>query len=85
MADPSKFLEKLSARARREDPPRVDISRRVLLKLKGEVQNPAWPMTLIATSAAVGAALVLNMSMPLIEMLTDPLSVFFLMAVNALP
>jgi hypothetical protein len=85
MADPLKFLEELSARARREDPPRVDISRRVLLKLKGEVQNPVWPMALIATSAAVGAAVVLNMSMPLIEMLTDPLSVFFVMAVNALP
>jgi hypothetical protein len=85
MADPLKFLEELSARARREDPPRVDISRRVVLQLRGEVSSPAWPMALIATSAAVGAAVVLNMSMPLIEMLTDPWSVFFVMAANALP
>jgi hypothetical protein len=42
-------------------------------------------MALIATSAAVGAAVVLSMSMPLIEMLTDPWSVFFVMAANALP
>jgi len=85
MADPLKFLDELSARARREAPPRVDISRRVVLKLQGEVPTPIWPMALIATSAAVGAAVVLIMSMPLIEMLTDPLSVFFVMAVNALP
>jgi hypothetical protein len=85
MADPLKYLEGLSARARREDPPRVDVSRHVLLKLKGEVPSPVWTMALIATGAAVGAAAVLTMSMPLIEMLTDPLSVFFVMALNALP
>ena len=85
MANPLKILEGLSARARREDPPRVDISRRVVLRLRGEVPAPAWPMALIATSAAVGAAVVLSMSIPLIEMLTDPWSVFFVMAANALP
>ena len=85
MADPLKTLEELSARARREHPPRVEISRRVVLRLGGEVPAPAWPMALIATSAAVGAAVVLSMSMPLIEMLTDPWSVFFVMAANALP
>jgi hypothetical protein len=85
MADPLKILEELSARARREDPPRVDISRRVVIRLKGEVPASAWPMALIASSAAVAAAVVLNMSMPLIEMLIDPWSVFFVMAVNALP
>jgi hypothetical protein len=42
-------------------------------------------MALIASSAAVAAAVVLNMSMPLIEMLIDPWSVFFVMAANALP
>ena len=85
MADPLKILEELSARARREDPPRVEISRRVVIKLRGEVPAAAWPMALIASSAAVGAAVVLNMSMPLIEILTDPWSVFFVMAANALP
>jgi hypothetical protein len=85
MADPLKMVEELSARARRESPPRVDISRRVVLQLRQEVPAPAWPMALIASSAAVGAIVVLNMSMPLIEMLTDPWSVFFVMAANALP
>jgi hypothetical protein len=85
MADPLKILEELSARARQEDPPRVDISRRVVAKLSGEVPAPGWPMALIASSAAVAAAVVLNMSMPLIEMLIDPWSVFFVMAANALP
>jgi hypothetical protein len=85
MADPLKILEELSARARREDPPRVDISRRVVTKLKGQVPASAWPMALIASSAAVAAAVVLNMSIPLIEMLIDPWSVFFVMAANALP
>jgi len=85
MTDPLKFLEELSARARREAPPCVEISRRVVLKLQGEVPTPIWPMALIATSAAVGAAVVVSLSIPLIEMLTDPLSVFFVMAVNSLP
>jgi hypothetical protein len=85
MTDPLKIFEELSARARREDPPRVDISWRVVIKLKGEVQASAWPMALIASSSAVAAAVVLNMSIPLIEILIDPWSVFFVMAANALP
>ena len=33
----------------------------------------------------IAAAVVLNMSIPLIEILIDPWSVFFVMAANALP
>ena len=72
MTDLLKFMEDLSARARREEPPRMDVSSRVVLRLSREALTPAWPMVLI-------------ISLPLIEILTDPLSAFFLMASNVLP
>jgi hypothetical protein len=85
MADPLKILEDLSAGARRENPPRIDVSTRVLLRLSREVPAPAWPMALAASITAVAALVVLSISLPLYEMLTEPWSVFFVMAANALP
>jgi len=85
MTDGFKILENLSACARREEPPRVDVCSRVVLRLSRQAPAPAWPMVLFASSTAVAAAVVLNISFPLIEMLTDPLSAFFLMAANVLP
>jgi hypothetical protein len=85
MADPLKILDDLSARARREDPPSIDISSRVLLRLSREARAPAWPMALVASGTAVAALVVLSISLPLFEMLTDPWSVFFVMAANVLP
>jgi type VI protein secretion system component VasF len=85
MSDLFKILEDLAARARREESPTVDVSSRVVLRLRREAPTPAWPMVLVASSAAVAAVVVLSISLPLIEMLTDPLSAFFLMAANVLP
>ena len=85
MSDLLKVLEDLSARARREEPPRVDVSSRVVLRLSREALTPAWPLILFASSTAVAAAVVLIISLPLIEILTDPLSAFFLMAISVLP
>jgi hypothetical protein len=85
MTDLFKILDNLSARARREEPPRVDVSSRVVLRLSREALTPAWPMVLFASSTAVAAGVVLIISLPLIEILTDPLSAFFLMAINVLP
>ncbi len=85
MTDLLKFLEDLSARARREEPPRVDVSSRVVLRLSQEALMPAWPVVLFASSTAVAAAVVLIISLPLIEILLDPLSAFFLTAINVLP
>ena len=85
MTDLFKILDNLSARARREEPPRVDVSSRVVVRLSREALTPAWPMVLFASSTAVAAAVVLIISLPLIEILTDPLSAFFLMAINVLP
>ena len=85
MSDLLKVLEDLSARARWEEPPRVDVSSRVVLRLSREALTPAWPMFFFASSTAVAAAVVLIISLPLIEILTDPLSAFFLMAINVLP
>jgi len=85
MTDLFKILDNLPARARREEPPRVDVSSRVVLRLSREAPAPAWPMILFASGAAVAAAVVLSISLPLIEILTDPLSAFFLMAINVLP
>ena len=85
MTDLFKILEDLAARARREEPPTVDVSSRVVLRLRREVSGSAWLMALFASSAAVAAAVVLSVSFPFFEMLTDPLSAFFLMAANVLP
>jgi hypothetical protein len=85
MTDLFKILDNLSARARREEPPRVDVSSRVVLRLSREALTPAWPMVLFASSTAVAAAVVLIINLPLIEILIDPLSAFFLMAINVLP
>ncbi len=85
MADPLKFLEDLSARAREEKPPSVDVSSRVLLRLQEEPPAPAWPMALVASGSAVAAIVVLSLSLPLFEMIRDPWSIFFILAANALP
>ena len=85
MADPLKILDDLSARARREDSPGIDVSSRVILRLSREARAPAWPMALVASGTAIAALAVLSISLPLFEMLTDPWSVFFVMAVHVLP
>ncbi len=85
MADPLKILKDLCARAREESPPNIDVSSRVLLRLSQEAPAPAWPMTLFAVGTAVAALVVLGISLPLYDMVTDPWSVFFILAANALP
>ena len=85
MADPLKILEDLSVRARRDLPAEIDVSARVLSRLRGEVPGFAWPMAFVASGAAVAALAVLIISLPFYEMLTEPWSVFFVMAANALP
>ncbi len=85
MIDPLKILDDFAVRARRDLPPDIDISARVLLRLSREAPAPAWPMALVASGTAVAALVVLGISLPLYEMLTDPWSVFFIMAANVLP
>ncbi len=85
MTDLIKILDDLSALARREEPPKLDVSSRVVLRLSRQAPAAAWPMVLFASGAAAAAAVVLGISFPLIEMLNDPLSAFFLMAANTLP
>ena len=85
MENPMKNLDDLAARAREENPPRIDISSRVVFRLNQEVPAPAWPMALVASGTAVAALVVVSISLPLFEMVTDPWSVFFIMAANALP
>jgi len=85
MADPLKILKDLSARAREENPPDIDVSSRVLLRLSRKTTAPVWPMALVASGSAVAALVVLSISLPLLETLTDPWSVFFILAANALP
>ena len=85
MTDLFKIMEDLAARARREELPTVDVSSRVVLRLRREVPGSAWIMALFASSAAVTAAVVLSVSFPFFEMLTDPWSAFFVIAANVLP
>jgi hypothetical protein len=85
MADLFKIMEDLAARARGEEPPPVDVSSRVVRRLRGEVPGSSWPMAVFASSAAVAAAVVFTVSFPSIEMLTDPWSAFFVLVANVLP
>ena len=85
MTDLFKIMEDLAARARREELPTVDVSSRVVLRLRREVPGSAWLMALLASSAAVAAAVVLSVSFPYFETLTDPWSAFFVIAANILP
>ena len=85
MTDPLKILKDLSARAREEDPPSTDVSSAVLLRLSRTTAAPVWPMALVASGSALAALVVLGMSLPLFEMVTDPWSAFFILAANALP
>ncbi len=85
MDDPLKILKDLSARAREESLPPVDVSSRVLLRLSPKTTAPVWPMALVAFGTAVAALVVLSISLPQYEMVTDPWSVFFILAANALP
>lgn len=85
MADPLKILEDLSVRARRDLAPEIDVSARVLSRLRGEVPGPAWSMAFVVSGAAVAALAVLIVSLPLYEVLTEPWSIFFVMAANFLP
>jgi hypothetical protein len=85
MADLLKIMEDLAAHARREEPPAVDVSSRVVRRLRGEVPGSSWPLAVFASSSAVAAAVVLAVSFPSIEMLTDPWSAFFVLVANILP
>jgi hypothetical protein len=85
MAEPLKILNDLSARAREENPPSIDVSSRVLFRLRQEVTAPAWHMAIVASGTAVAVLVALSISLPLFEMVTDPWSVFFILAANALP
>jgi hypothetical protein len=85
MTDLFKIMDDLAAHARREDPPSVDVSSRVVLRLRRDVPRSAWPMVLVASGVAVAAAVVLIVSFPFVEMLTDPWSAFFVIAANVVP
>jgi hypothetical protein len=85
MADLFKNLENLAARARSEEPPAVDVSSRVVRRLRGEVPGSSWTMAVLATGAAAAAAEVLGVSFTSIELLTDPWSAFFLFVADILP
>ncbi len=85
MADPLKILKDLSARAREEESPSIDVSSRVLLRLSRKTTASAWPMALVACGSAVAALVVLSASLPLFDMVMDPWSAFFILAANALP
>jgi len=85
MADPLKIMKDLSARAREENPPSVDVSSRVLLRLVREAPAPSWTLALAASGSAIAAIVVLSLNLPLFEMVTDPWSAFLILAANALP
>ncbi|HSR10221.1 MAG TPA: hypothetical protein VLS90_02165 [Thermodesulfobacteriota bacterium] len=80
-----KILDTLSARARQEEVPKIDVASQVIFRLSRQAPAPAWPMVLAASCTAVAAAVVLGISLPVAEILNDPLSAFFLLASNVLP
>lgn len=77
-------VDVLSARARMEDTPVVDVSSKVLYRLAREVPTPVWPMGIFATASSLAAAVVLGFISPLFELFSDPWSALFLTAANVL-
>ena len=81
----SETLQSLSAQARLEEIPIVDVSSRVVHQLSHEAPPHIWPMALFASGASVTALVVLALSLPMIEIVADPWSAFFLTAAHVLP
>jgi len=76
MNDPLKTVETLAALARREPVPPIDVSSRVISRLRQpETRDAAWwPMTIFAGGTAVAAGVALFAGLPLIDLFADPWS-----------
>ena len=85
MNDSLELVEKLAAQARLEAAPLVDVADRVIPRLRQETSSPVWPMALFASGTAAAAVLTLVICMPLIDLLTDPWSLYFASSVGVLP
>jgi hypothetical protein len=84
MSDLFNIIEDLSVRARMEETPAVDVAAKVVSRLGREARQAVWPLAVFASGATVCAVVVLGLSLPLMEMFTDPLSAFFVAAMEVL-
>ncbi len=76
MRDPLEILDNLAARARREEAPRIDVARKVILRLHEGRRSERRPLALFAMGSLVAAAVAMVLVLPLVNVLTDPLAAF---------
>jgi hypothetical protein len=76
MNAPFKMVENLAAHARKEPAPPIDVSYRVISKLRQiETERTAWwPLAFFAGGAAVTASMAFLAGMPLMDLFADPWS-----------
>lgn len=77
MRDPLEIVVRLSARARREEAPRVDVARRVLYRIREGQRPQERPLAVFAIGSLAGAAVAMVVVTPLVNVLMDPLAAFF--------
>jgi len=75
MNDPLKIVERLAACARMDAAFPLDVADRVIPRLRRMRPAPVWPVVATITCAAAAAVL----TVPLLDLLTDPWSACFAM------
>ncbi|MFC1572721.1 hypothetical protein ACFL6M_03890 [Candidatus Eisenbacteria bacterium] len=77
MHDPLKHLDKIAARARGEQPPRVDVSERVVTHLLQRQPRVDRPLLVFALGSVAAAIVVALITIPLLNSVSDPLWALF--------
>jgi hypothetical protein len=85
MTDTLRGFEKLTGRARLEDVPPVDVSRRVIRRLSHAPQPSTWPWSLMAATSVAAAILVVALTLPTYQTITNPLNAAFIAAIDLMP
>lgn len=72
--NPDDFLEKLSARARKDVPPPVDVTQAVLARIQSERRPQVDAVAVLAGSSAAAAVIVLAYALQAWSSMRDPIS-----------
>jgi hypothetical protein len=79
-----KIVEKLAQQARLEPAPTLDIADKVIARLTREAPAPIWPLAVFTSATATAAVCTAIISAPLIEVHTDPWSLYLASIVSLL-
>lgn len=77
MNKPLDAISRLAACARQETVPGVDVSPQVMAQLRMDQDYSEKPLLIFAFSASLAAIAVLIYALPMLTILTDPLSTLF--------